>query len=66
MLGAMDFALANVVHDKATTMLFEWLHLEEMGFIDVNDEGNYSDVCQDAVDRVQLLNDALVLLQQLH
>ena len=48
------------------TMLFEWLHLEEMGFIDVNDEGNYSDECQDAVDRVQLLGDALVLLQQHH
>ena len=49
MLGAMDFAvLANAVqkaHDKATTMLSEWLHLEEMGFIDVNDEGNYSEEC---------------------
>ena len=36
------------------------------GFIDVNDEGDDSDECQDAVDKVQLLNDALLLLQQLH
>ena len=70
MLDAMDLAvLANAaqkVHDKAATMLSEWLHLEEMGFIDVNDEGDDSDECQDAVDKVQLLNDALLLLQQLH
>ena len=70
MLATMDLAvLANAVqkvHDKATAILSEWLHLEEMGFIDVNDEGEDSDECQDAVDRVKLLNDALLLLQQLH
>ena len=73
LLDAMDLAvLANAaqkVLDKAATMLSEWLHLEEMGFIDVNDEGDDSDdsdECQDAVDKVQLLNDALLLLQQLH
>lgn len=47
-------------------MLSKWLHLEEMGFIDVDDEGDDSEECQDAVDRVQLLNDVLLLLQQLH
>ena len=70
MLDAMGLdVVANVakwVHDKATTMLSKWLHLEEMGFIDVDYEGDDSEECQDAVDRVQLLNDALLLLQQLH
>eukprot|EP00731_Ephydatia_muelleri_P005630 Em0002g1806a len=58
LLDAMDLAvLANAaqkVLDKAATMLSEWLHLEEMGFIDVNDEGDDSDdsdECQDAVDK---------------
>lgn len=69
MLDAMDLdAVANAaqrVHDKAATMLSEWLHLEETGFIDVDDEGDDSEECQDAVDRVQLFNNALLLLQQL-
>ena len=49
MLDAMDLAVlenaAQKVHDKAATMLSEWLHLEEMGFVDVNDEGDDSDEC---------------------
>ena len=53
-------------NDKAAAILSERLHLEEMGFIDVNDEGDDSDECQDAVDKVQLLNETLLVLQQLH
>ena len=48
MLDAMGHdVVANVakrVHDKATTMLSKWLHLEEMGFIDVDEEGDDSEV----------------------
>ena len=50
MLNAMGLdAVASVaqrVHDKAATMLSEWLHLEEMGFIDVDDEGDDSEECR--------------------
>ena len=67
MLDAMNLAaLSSVVQrvqDQAATMLSEWLLLEAIGFIDVNDEGEDLEECQDAVDKGSA---ALLLLQQLH
>ena len=51
------------VQDQAATMLSEWLLLEAIGFIDVIDEGEDLEECQDAVDKGSA---ALLLLQQLH
>ena len=67
MLDAMNLAaLSSVVQrvqDQAATMLSKWLLLEAIGFIDVNDEGEDLEECQDAVDKGSA---ALLLLQQLH
>ena len=60
---------AQKVHDKATTMLLEWLHIEDTGMIDASDEWEQSDnleMNEGSVDNVELLQEALPLLQRLH
>eukprot|EP00731_Ephydatia_muelleri_P037465 Em0478g1a len=60
---------AQKVSDNAYNMLLQWLHLEDEGMIDENDE---SEVCTDAdvsespMDKAQLLSEVLPLLEKLH
>ena len=57
------------MHDKTTTVLIEWLHIEDTGMIYASDEGEQSDnleINEGSVDNAQLLQEALPLLQRLH
>ena len=62
-------AAAKKVNDKAMQMLTQWLHLEDESTIEEDDEGEECDnpgVEGVPVDKVQVLNEALPLLETLH
>lgn len=53
----------------AAFMLQKWLHLEEEGMLDVNDDGECEVDCDEQIqplEKLNLLNQALPLLQELH
>ena len=68
-LNIVANAAAKKVNDTAVQMLTQWLHLEDEGTIDEHDEGeecDNPDVEGVPVDKAQVLNEALPLLERLH
>lgn len=68
-LDAITKAAHQKLHDKAVDMLTMWLQLEENECIDADDEGENCEELDGSkcpVDKVQLLNEAIPLLERLH
>lgn len=62
--------VANVapetVFGKANEMLLEWLHIEDVGMIDATEEDESDCLAEGSKDNIQLLHEALPLLEKLH